>query len=62
VLSASSRAARFSVSYARQKWKNEYFMVALSYFIFQTKHLLAPINTFRLLIKIASVRLGKAMK
>lgn len=58
----SSRAVRFWVSYARQKWKNEYFIVVLSCFIFRTKHLLAPINTFKLLMKIARVRTGKAIK
>lgn len=58
----SSTAVHFRVSYARQKWKNEYFIVALSYFIFQTKHLLAPINTFKLLIKIARLPTGKAIK
>lgn len=42
--------------------KNEYFIVVLSYFIFQTKHLLAPINTFKLLIKIVRVHTGKAIK
>lgn len=62
ILSASSRAVHFWVSYARQKWKNEYFMGALSYFIFQTMHLLAPINTLKLLIKIARVCTGKAIK
>lgn len=58
----SSRAVHSRVSYARQKWKNEHFIVVFSYFIFQKKHLLAPINTLLLHIKIAGVRTGKAIK
>lgn len=50
------------MSYARQKSENEYFIVALSYSIFQTKHLFAPINTFKLLIKIARIHTEAAMK
>lgn len=58
----SSRAVHSQVSYARQKWKNKYFIVVLSYFIFQSKHLLAPINTLLLNIKIAGVHTGKTIK
>lgn len=57
-----SRAVHSRVSYARQEWKNEYFIVKLAYFIFQTQHLLAPINTFLLHIKIAGVCTGRAIK